>query len=33
MLREKGYDHIHVLRGGMVAWESANLLEAIDEEV
>jgi rhodanese-related sulfurtransferase len=32
MLRDKGYDHIQVLKGGMVAWESANMLEAIDEE-
>ena len=32
MLQEKDNNHIFVLKGGMVAWESANLLEAIDEE-
>jgi len=32
MLREEGNDHLHVLKGGMTAWESANMLEAINEE-
>jgi rhodanese-related sulfurtransferase len=30
MLQNKGYDNIAVLRGGMLAWEAAGLLEAID---
>jgi SulP family sulfate permease len=31
MLRSRGYDNVAVLRGGMLAWETANLLEAVDE--
>jgi SulP family sulfate permease len=30
-LQGLGYDNLVVLRGGMLAWEAANLLEAIDE--
>ena len=29
-LREKGYDNVQVLEGGMIAWENAHLLEAVD---
>jgi SulP family sulfate permease len=29
-LREQGYDNARVLRGGMIAWENAQLLEAVD---
>jgi sulfate permease, SulP family len=30
ILRAHGFDDIAVLRGGMLAWEAANLLEAVD---
>lgn len=30
LLRRNGYDNVQVLRGGMLAWEAANLLEAVD---
>jgi SulP family sulfate permease len=30
LLRERGYDNATALRGGMLAWKAANLLEAID---
>jgi SulP family sulfate permease len=30
LLREHGYDNVQVLRGGMIAWENAQLLEAVD---
>jgi len=29
LFREKGYAHVAVLRGGMLAWEAAGLLEAV----
>ena len=28
-LTNQGYDNIRVLRGGMIAWETAGLLEAV----
>jgi SulP family sulfate permease len=31
MLRCQGYENVAVLRGGMLAWEAAGLLEALDE--
>jgi SulP family sulfate permease len=31
MLSSRGYDKATVLRGGILAWEAANLLEAIEE--
>ncbi len=30
MYMEKGYQNVTFLRGGMVAWESAELLDALD---
>ncbi len=33
MLRARGYENIMVLEGGMLAWEAANLLAAIEEGV
>ena len=30
LLRKQGYDNVVALRGGMLAWEAENLLEAID---
>jgi rhodanese-related sulfurtransferase len=30
MLHNEGYNNVAVLRGGMLAWDSAGLLEAID---
>jgi SulP family sulfate permease len=30
MLRNRGYESVVVLRGGMLAWEAAGLLEALD---
>jgi len=30
LLRQNGYDNVQVMRGGMLAWEAANLLEAVD---
>jgi sulfate permease, SulP family len=30
VLQERGYEQIVVLRGGMLAWEAAGLLEAVD---
>jgi SulP family sulfate permease len=30
-LQGMGYDNVGVLQGGMLAWEAANLLEAVDE--
>jgi SulP family sulfate permease len=33
ILHNKGYEDMAVLRGGMLAWEAAGLLEAIDESV
>lgn len=32
VLKEQGRKNIHILKGGMQAWESAGLLEAIDNE-
>ncbi|MEN9935697.1 MAG: hypothetical protein RLZZ387_2276 [Chloroflexota bacterium] len=29
-LRAAGYDDVSIVRGGMLAWEAANLLEAVD---
>jgi SulP family sulfate permease len=29
-LPQKEYPKLHILRGGMLAWEAAKLLEAID---
>jgi SulP family sulfate permease len=29
-LSRQGYDKVHVLKGGMLAWEAAGLLQAID---
>lgn len=29
-LREQGYANLRLLQGGMLAWESANLLQAVD---
>ncbi|MBC8497215.1 MAG: sulfate permease [Anaerolineales bacterium] len=31
LLTNQGYDNVKVLRGGMLAWEAACLIEAIDE--
>jgi rhodanese-related sulfurtransferase len=31
-LCEQGYDNVRVLTGGMIAWERANLLEAVNED-
>ncbi len=31
MLHERGYENVSVLQGGMLAWEAAGLLEAIDQ--
>ena len=30
-LRNQGHENVAVLRGGLLAWETANLLEAVDE--
>jgi SulP family sulfate permease len=30
-LAKQGYDNLRVLNGGILAWEQANLLEAIDQ--
>lgn len=30
LLRHNGYDNTQVMRGGMLAWEAANLLEAVE---
>ena len=30
MLRQKGYSNISILQGGMLAWEAAELLEAVE---
>jgi SulP family sulfate permease len=29
-LQSHGYDNVAILRGGMLAWEAANLLQAVD---
>jgi rhodanese-related sulfurtransferase len=29
-LQRNGYEHISLLDGGMLAWEKAGLLEAVD---
>ncbi len=31
ILQSKGYQNVRVLEGGMLAWEAAGLLEAVDE--
>lgn len=31
VLRERGYENIIIVEGGMLSWEAINLLEAIDE--
>ena len=33
MVQNQGYEDVAVLRGGMAAWEAANLLAAVDERV
>jgi SulP family sulfate permease len=30
LLRNRGYDNVQVLQGGMIAWENAELLQAVD---
>ncbi len=30
-LQNKGYEHVRILRGGILAWEAAGMLEAIEE--
>ncbi|MGD9093184.1 MAG: rhodanese-like domain-containing protein, partial [Anaerolineales bacterium] len=30
MLVDQGYENIRILKGGMLVWEAANLLEAVD---
>ena len=30
LVRSQGYEDVAVLRGGMLAWEAANLLAAVD---
>jgi SulP family sulfate permease len=30
LLRDRGLDNVRVLQGGMIAWENAQLLEAVD---
>ena len=30
LLRKRGHDNVAALKGGMLAWNAANLLEAID---
>ena len=30
LLGDQGYDNVSALKGGMLAWKAANLLEAID---
>jgi SulP family sulfate permease len=30
LLRDRGYENVQVLRGGMIAWENAQLLEAVE---
>jgi rhodanese-related sulfurtransferase len=32
MLVDQGYKDIRILKGGMLAWEAANLLEAVDTD-
>jgi SulP family sulfate permease len=29
----EGYDNVRILEGGLLAWEAANLLEAVDQRV
>ncbi len=29
ILQQQGYQHVQILQGGLIAWESANLLEAV----
>jgi SulP family sulfate permease len=31
-LGQRGYENVAVLRGGMLAWEASNLLQAIDRD-
>jgi SulP family sulfate permease len=31
LLIEKGYKEVRVLQGGMIAWENAQLLEAVEQ--
>jgi SulP family sulfate permease len=33
MLHNRGYNNAAILQGGMLAWESAGLLEAIDQQI
>ena len=33
LLQSKGYQNVRVLEGGMLAWEAAGLLEAIDQKI
>ena len=30
LLQQEGYKNVHVLRGGILAWEAAELLEATE---
>ncbi len=32
MLTQRGFTNVRVLRGGMLAWENAGLLEAVDQQ-
>ena len=31
VLKQKGYQNIRILQGGILAWEAAGLLEAVDQ--
>jgi len=30
LMRSQGYENVSILDGGLLAWEAANLLEAVD---